>query len=199
MSPMSHMSFEEILRLTNGEFVETPEMRTHLAQCRSCDSRRSQVQELLVALKSPGLKDAPDTWVHKAVKHTLPKSYEAPLSGEVEAEIVFDSALHGVAGVRGEADRRQLVLAAKAFEVELSVPATDGKDRSVSGQVFALSEGETSSGLEIELVTQGAPPQNRQSNRHGEFWFDSLASEWFYLSIRGDSFELRSPKIELRS
>ncbi|NNF08107.1 MAG: hypothetical protein HKN21_15190, partial [Candidatus Eisenbacteria bacterium] len=121
------------------------------------------------------------------------------LSGQVQAEIVFDSALHVVGGVRGETDRRQLVLAAKAFEVELSVPATDGKDRSVSGQVFSLSEKGTSSNLVIELVTQGAPPQNRQSNRHGEFWFDSLASEWFYLSIRGDSFELRSTKIELRS
>lgn len=185
-----------------GDATADDSIRTwsdHIASCTTCRDRMREIDEVMASIQEGDAGDAPEVWIEKARRRTVPASYLEPLRGDFVADIVFDSAHQRLAGTRaGSLENRQLLFAWNRLEVELSVGASDaGSPWKVSGQIFAHEGAPIElGGCQVVLIEGERELDRARTSASGEFLIGTRPRARFRLSIEGDGWTLQTPDIE---
>src|SRR5262245_56258793 len=91
-----------------------------------------------------------------------------PMPRETLAATLFDSLIQPLTGARGATDARQVVLRAQEFDIHLKI-STNPSQHEIIGQVFARTETEFVSSVQLHLSLNGKRLKTTRSDNFGQF------------------------------
>jgi len=172
-----HLTVDEALDLIEGRARESQITfwNAHSEICDDCRKRLETWREMHTRMGSLHLQDAPETLIRNAEAiFAAPSRLRVPTLRQVLASIVFDSfAQPAVAGARGAATTRQIVMQAETFDIHLKISG-DPNQRRVTGQVLARGESTFVGGAMLHLVRNGERFESTSVDKLGEFEFRGI-------------------------
>ncbi len=141
------------------------------------------LMELPVLLKRANLVSAPHSLL-RAVEAVFDQPAERPRTiREALAALVFDSfAQPSLAGARGAATSRQMVLRAEGFDIHLKICGV-APSRRMAGQVLARNERSFVHGARLHLIRDGERFISTAVDKFGEFEFETLPDGFLSLQV----------------
>ena len=191
MTGSQHLDWGLIVSHLDDPASSPQDVSEHLASCEECRERLELARKTIERLPEALAPGAPDTWLERARKRAVPRSYLEPFRGDHVASVVFDSASQSIAGVRaGAAGDRQWLLAAGRFEFELQL--SDPLERApfaLSGQIYvaqgaAAAVGDCRVRLEVGEQTRA----EGRTEPSGEFLFRERPDGPFRVVVEGDDW-----------
>ncbi|MGH7724353.1 MAG: hypothetical protein ACREOU_02870 [Candidatus Eiseniibacteriota bacterium] len=196
MTGHTHSTWAEILALLDDRARASEERLGSVRECPECRARFEQVESLPVALSEALDPGAPETWIERAVRRSVPRSYLAPLRGSHVAHVVFDSAEQRRAGVRsGAGGDRQWLLSTERIEIEIHLSDRLEKEPfELSGQLIAV-EGTAPvlAGCRVRVEVEGETQGEVRTEPNGEFLLRRRPDRPFRLVVQGEGWEIATP------
>jgi hypothetical protein len=173
-----HLTVDETLDLIEGRARESQITfwTTHAETCGDCQEQLKSWKQLHFSLKNRILKSAPEGLVRTAEAiFEVPATRKwIPALREVLASVVFDSfAQPALAGARGSASARQIVLRAEEFDIHVRISG-ESERRHMTGQVLARGEVSFVRGAMLHLVRDGKRFESTSVDQLGEFEFQGF-------------------------
>jgi hypothetical protein len=172
-----HLSSEEALDLIEARATADRVLiwKTHLESCSRCRRKMADWGETYALLKRQNLENAPESVLKMAAAIFEPAVSSEPSGiGKILASVVFDSfAQPALAGARGAASARQLLLTADVFDIHVRV-WDDGPDRRMTGQIFSRGTDDAVPNIPVHLVEHGKRIGTTTADDFGEFEFNKL-------------------------
>jgi len=172
-----HLTVDETLDLIEGRARESQITfwTSHAEVCRECQEQLKTWKQLLFSLKHRILEDAPAGVIRNAeAVFEAPTRKWIPALKEVIASVVFDSfAQPALAGARGSATARQIVLRADEFDIHVRISG-ESERRHMTGQVLARGEASFVQGALLHLVRDGKRFESTSVDKLGEFEFQRV-------------------------
>ena len=171
---MQHLSTEELIGFAEGSLPEQQVqfVNKHAHDCKRCDSELREWVSMLALMRGFALKSAPPEALRNCrAIYSIPK----PTSKmrEILASLVFDSfAQPATAGVRGDADSRQLLLQGDGVDLHVRISQTPNL---ILGQLLQRSEDTRFvAGARIRILWNGDTVGTTVTDSLGEFRFQEL-------------------------
>ena len=172
-----HLTVDETLDLIEGRARESQIgfWTSHTKACEDCREQLKSWKQLHFSLKNRILESAPEGLVRNAEAiFEAPKRSWIPTLREVIASVVFDSfAQPALAGARGSATARQIVLRAEECDIHVRISG-ESENRHMTGQVLARSETTFVQGAVLHLVRDGKRFESTSVDKLGEFEFQGV-------------------------
>ena len=172
-----HLTVDETLDLIEGRARESQITfwTSHAEGCGECQEQLKIWKQLHFSLKNRVLANAPEGLIHKAeALMEAPTRKWIPALREVIASVVFDSlAQPALAGARGTATARQIVLRAEEFDIHVRISG-EPERRHMTGQVLARGETDFVQGATLHLVRDGKRFESTSVDKLGEFEFQGV-------------------------
>lgn len=169
-----HLTVDEALDLIEGRAQEAQVefWASHAEFCNDCREQLKAWGEMHLSLKTRHLESAPEPSILKAEGiFETPTRMRVRSLREVLAAVVFDSfAQPALAGARGTATARQMVLRAEEFDIHVRIWGEAG-ERRMTGQILARGQSNFLSGVMLHLVRDGNRFESTSVDRLGEFEF----------------------------
>jgi hypothetical protein len=172
-----HLTVDETLDLIEGRARESQISfwTAHAENCGECQEQLKSWKQLHFSLKNRILENAPERLVRdaEAVFEATTRQW-IPTIRELIASVVFDSfAQPALAGARGTASARQIVLRAEEFDIHVRISG-ESERRHMTGQVLARGEASFVRGAMLHLVRDGKRFESTSVDKLGEFEFQGL-------------------------
>ena len=204
LEPAAHPPIEALLTLTGetpapGEAAADPTWMKHLETCSTCAALFQELKSWRDAVRRGDAGSAPETWVRRAEARTTPRSFQAPLHGAFQADVVFDSAVALAAGTRSDPlQGRQWVLAIDRLEIELSIAPPEALEAPpLTGQLLQVEGAPvTLSNCRVVLIENDRESDTTTTRETGEFLFRHRPSGPFRLRLEGDDWSVRTPLLD---
>ncbi len=170
-----HLEIEQLIGYAEGKLSQQqmPFVEKHVRECHPCTRELHDWVDIFTLLRGFSLERAPDEALRicRAI-------YRAPERTsrlrEIFANLIFDSfAQPATAGVRGEADSRQLLL--KGGDVDLHLRISQVPNLML-GQLLQRTDTRFVSGVRIQIVFKGESVGTTVTDSLGEFRFQELPS-----------------------
>ncbi len=173
-----HLTASEALDLVEGKASESQNAfwTSHAKSCGDCQEQLEIWQKMYLILKHGQLESAPEYWIRKAEAiFQSPKTRGVvPTFRQVLALVTFDNfAQPALAGARGTANTRQVVLRAEGFDIHIRISG-ESERRRMTGQVLAVGEATFVNGAMMHLVRDGIRIESTSVDSLGEFEFQEL-------------------------
>ena len=181
-----HLSLDTALDLIEGraDSSQIEFWMNHIGACKSCGDQMEQWRHMKELLARNHLESAPDWLVKKAVG-VFGSTEERKESGfrRLVASLVFDSfAQPALAGARGAADARQLVLRAEEFDIHLKIWG-EHEQRHMVGQILPRGEAMFVDEAKLHLIRNGERFESTLSDNFGEFQFRDIPQGLLSLQV----------------
>jgi hypothetical protein len=179
-----HLTTEEALDLIEKKAsrAQTDFWNAHILTCTSCGHQLQTWLEIRDRLHRQNLESAPALVIHAAGAIFEPRARKTSLR-EVIASVLFDSfSQPALAGARGSAAARQLLLSAEEFDVHLRI-STVGGQRRIAGQILSRGKDADVTGTQLHLLHEGKRIESAEADRFGEFEFHEIAQGQLELEI----------------
>jgi hypothetical protein len=189
-----HLSTEEALDLIEKKAsqAQIDFWNSHILTCAGCGNQLKAWQEIRNLLHRHNLESAPAPVLHAAGAIFEPQAEKKSLR-EAIASVLFDSfSQPALAGARGSAAARQLLLSAEEFDVHLRISIV-GTERRIAGQILSRGKDTDAAGAHLHLIQKGKRIETAEADRFGEFEFQEVTEgpleleiELRHLRITGD-------------
>lgn len=170
-----HLTAEEALDLIEKRATEEQVRfwNQHFATCSSCTDQLQDWQRIHSLLKRENLESAPEALTALA-RTIFEPAVPRPSLREVIASVVFDSLSQpALAGARGAASARQLLLSAEDIDVHIRV-STRGAARRIAGQILSRDKSTDVAGTRLHLLQGGMRIGTAAADKFGEFEFEEV-------------------------
>jgi hypothetical protein len=190
-----HLTADEALDLIEGQARESQVTfwTSHMVACDDCREQLKAWKQLHTSLTGSQLESAPQNLIHaaEALFEVKPQATRPTLRAII-ASIVFDSLSQpALAGARGSASTRQIVLRAEEYDIHLRIWGESQKRR-MTGQLLARGGGSFIEGANLYLLRNGERLGSASIDTYGEFEFSgvpegslSLQADLRHLTIVG--------------
>jgi hypothetical protein len=172
-----HLTVDETLDLIEGRARESQITfwTSHAEGCEPCQEQLKSWKQLHFTLKNRILANAPEGLLRNAEALFQPPARKwIPALREIMATVVFDSfAQPALAGARGSASARQIVLRAEEFDIHVRISG-ESEQRHMTGQVLARGEASFVRGAMLHLVRDGKRFESTSVDKLGEFEFQGF-------------------------
>jgi hypothetical protein len=146
-------------------------------------------QEIRDRLHRHNLESAPAFVTHAANDIFEPRNEKS--LREIIASVLFDSfSQPALAGARGSAAARQLLLSAEQFDVHLRM-STVGNQRRIAGQILSRGKDIDLTGAQLHLLSEGKRIETAVADQFGEFEFLEVADGPLDLVIELSNIKIR--------
>jgi len=186
-----HLSTEETLDLIEKKAsqAQTEFWNAHIPGCAACSAHMQAWQEIRDRLHRHNLESAPAFVTHAANAIFEPRNEKS--LREVIASVLFDSfSQPALAGARGSAAARQLLLSAEQFDVHLRM-STVGTQRRIAGQILSRGKDMDLTGAQLHLQSEGKRIETAVADQFGEFEFLEVADGPLDLVIELSNIKIR--------
>ena len=190
----SHLDWEQLLDFAEDRLSPdaAARARAHVADCTECAARLEEYRAFRADLDAGDAGDAPEAWVRRAETRTGPR----PTTGESSPQVVFDSLVDVLAGVRsGATAGRQYVVEAGLLEVEIAIAAAGDEPWPVSGQLLT-DDPTLARSLTATLIDRGDVLETVPATEHGEFLFTRRPRGPFRVRLSGPLLTVETPDLE---
>jgi hypothetical protein len=172
-----HLTVDEALDLIEGKARESQITfwTSHSEVCGDCQEQLKIWKQIHFSLKRRLLESAPERLLRSAEAiFEAPKRGWVPALREVIASVVFDSfSQPALAGARGTATARQIVLRAEEFDIHVRISG-ESEQRHMTGQILARGETTFVRGAMLHLVRDGKRFESTSVDKLGEFEFQRV-------------------------
>lgn len=172
-----HLSSEMALDLieNRADEAQITYWTSHIAGCVGCNLQLNYWREMHVLLKRKHLENAPAALIQKAEAiFELNSQMSAAPKRRIMGLLLFDSFLQpAVAGVRGAAGTRQLVLRAEEFDIHVKILGVASEQR-MTGQILARNTGAFVRGARLHLLRNGEEFEATDVDQFGGFEFSKV-------------------------
>ncbi len=180
---MAHIKPQMLLDALQGLLVleERDAMTRHIGQCEVCAGEFKQYAGLLDALSLPETEHAPSEAVEKANRIFQPTERSQPIVRETIASLVFDNwSGSAIAGIRGTAESRQLMLSAEGHDIHLNIDSAY-----IHGQLLTAGTQEFKSDFTAHLIDEDHTEiDSASANALGEFLLNRTSATEGSILIR---------------
>jgi hypothetical protein len=185
-----HLDTETVIDLVEErlEKATQQEWLRHTDDCAECSTELQSWKNLSLALKRSHLHSASGALLEKVHAMFEPPVQPAcsPSTGglrQILATLIFDSFTQpAVAGARGQAASRQVVMRAEEFDIHVRIWATN-ENRQVLGQIQPRGTSTFIDTARLHLLHNGERVSSASVNELGEFHFDFVPSGLLSLQI----------------
>jgi hypothetical protein len=181
-----HLNTEGALDLVEGRLNKEEEAfwKKHMEICSECVRNVQEWQQLRMDLKRTHLTGAPKRDLENVFEIVESRSASEPSSTRsILATVVFDSFLQpAMAGARGAATARQLVMRAEEFDIHLKIWG-DQHHKQLMGQLLPRSGIGFVGAARFHLLRNGERLESTKTDEMGEFHFTDLPEGALSLQI----------------
>lgn len=181
--------FEMITNLVEGQMKEK-KIEVHLQTCGSCTGTAEWVQQIVMAMKSHDLVDAPEYVVARGIS-AFPK--KRSFNKMIHALLRFDSwAEPMAAGVRSSQNHtpRQLMYQTEDYHIYLMLLPSRGAGSVLLGQLVPSRPDVNPAGRLVQLKMQNRVLSHEKTSDSGEFYLQTRSRRHLHPGADAKSVDL---------